>query len=83
MLIKKLGRKFGTEEIEAITKDKENYVSLSIDVVVGNYENLGEIKEKKIKLRFIDSFRFMVGSLDSLVNDLVRGCEDKNLISLT
>ena len=31
----------------------------------------GRIKKKKIQLRFIDSIRFMVSSLDSLVRNLV------------
>ena len=33
----------------------------------------GEEKDKLIELRFIDSFKFMSSSLDSLTKNLVRG----------
>ena len=33
----------------------------------------GEENSKEIELRFIDSFKFMSSSLDSLVNNLARG----------
>ena len=40
--------------------------------MVDRYEDeLGKIKEKKIQLRFIDSMRFMVSSLDALSSNLV------------
>ena len=35
-------------------------------------DDSGEVKEKKIQLRFIISFRFMASSLGSLANNLVK-----------
>ena len=38
-----------------------------------SYTTNGEEKDKLIELRFIDSFKFMSSSLDSLTKNLVRG----------
>ena len=57
-----------------ITKNKEDYISFSIKVEVDKYiDKNGIEKSKEIELRFIDSFKFMSSSLDSLVNNLARG----------
>ena len=57
-----------------ITKNKEDYISFSIKVEVDKYiDKNGIEKRKEIELRFIDSFKFMSSSLDSLVNNLARG----------
>ena len=57
-----------------ITKNKEDYISFSIMVEVDKYiNNNGIEKSKEIELRFIDSFKFMSSSLDSLINNLARG----------
>ena len=57
-----------------IAKNKEDYMSFPASVEVGKYVNKnGEEKSKEIDLRFIDSLKFMSSSLDSLVNNLVRG----------
>ena len=57
-----------------IAKNKEDYISFSIKVEVDKYiSNNGIEKSKEIELRFIDSFKFMSSSLDSLVNNLARG----------
>ena len=54
-----------------IAKNKEDYISFLIKVEVNKYINKkGTEKSKEIELRFIDSFKFMSSSLDSLVNKL-------------
>ena len=56
-----------------IAKNKEDYISFSIKVEVDKYiDKNGIEKSKEIKLRFIDSFKFMSSILDSLVNNLAR-----------
>ena len=60
--------------MEVIVKNKEDYISFSIKVPVDSYiDKNGEEKDKLIELRFIDSFKFMSSSLDSLTKNLVRG----------
>ena len=54
-----------------IAKNKEDYISFSIKVELDKYiDKNGIEKSKEIELRFIDSFKFMSSSLDSLVNNL-------------
>ena len=61
-------------KIGVIAKNKEDYISFSIKVEVDKYiDKNGIEKSKEIELRFIDSFKFMSSSLDSLVNNLARG----------
>ena len=56
-----------TPDMKVITKNKEDYISFSIKVPVKKYgDKNGEEKDKLIELRFIDSFKFMFSSLDSL-----------------
>ena len=60
--------------IGVITKNREDYISFSIKVEVDKYINKKRIEmSKEIELRFIDSFKFMSSSLDSLVNNLAHG----------
>ena len=55
-----------------IAENKEKYISFTLNVVVDQYVDAsGEVKEKNIQLRFIDSIRFMASKLDSLSNNLV------------
>ena len=63
-----------TSDMEVIAKNIEDYISFSIKVPVDSYiDKNGEEKDKLIELRFIDSFKFMSSSLDSLTKNLVRG----------
>ena len=62
----------GGAKMEVITKNKEDYVTFSMKVVVDTYIDKNGV-EKEIELRFIDSFKFMSSSLDSLTTNLVRG----------
>ena len=63
-----------TSDMEVIAKNKEGYISFSIKVPVDSYiDKNGKEKDKLIELRFIDSFKFMSSSLDSLTKNLVRG----------
>ena len=63
-----------SDSMEVITKNKEDYISFSIKVSVDKYiAKNGEEKDKLIELRFIDSFKFMSSSLDSLTKNLVSG----------
>ena len=73
-------RELGTHtfDMEVIAKNKEDYISFSIKVPVEKYvDKNGEEKDKLIELRFIDNFKFMSSTLDSLTKNLVRG--GKNL----
>ena len=61
-------------DMEVITKNKEDYISFSIKVPVDSYiDKNGEEKDKLIELRFIDSFKLMSSSFDSLTKNLVSG----------
>ena len=71
LFIRELGKHSDTN---GITKNKEDYISFSIKILVDKYiDKKGEEKEKLIELRFIDSFKFMFSSLDSLTKNLVSG----------
>ena len=73
LFIRQLGEKFQTDDIGLIAENMETYISFNvkIDVHIGS-------KPVKIELRFIDSFRFMASSLDSLARNLTDE-ECKNL----
>ena len=63
-----------TDSMGVIAKNKEDYISFSIKVKVGTRIDKNGIEVPiEIELRFINSFRFMSSSLDSLVNNLSRG----------
>ena len=63
------------DTMKVIAKNKEDYISFSVEVAVDKYvDKLGNEKDKLIKLRFIDSFKFMATSSDSLTRNLVGTC---------
>ena len=67
MSVREQGKKFNTGKTCVISENKEKYISFNTNVVEDRYvNNSGEVKGKKIQLRFIDSIRFMASSLDSL-----------------
>ena len=69
LFIKNLGFSQGT--IVCIPNNEERYISFIKSIEVGSYTNKkGEIKPLNHKIRFINSFKFMAVSLDSLVNNL-------------
>ena len=72
LFIRELGKK--TDDIAVIVKNKEDYITFSVNVAVDKYvdKKVNE-KDKTIELRFIDSFKFMASILDSLMNNLVKG----------
>ena len=73
MFIKELA-KHGSK-MGVIAKNTKDYISFSANVEVDKYiDKNGKEKPKEITLRFIDSVKFMSSSLDSLVNNLARGC---------
>ena len=68
LFIKNLG--FTEGNIDCIPNNEEKYISFTKNVV-GSYTNEeGKDKPIKHKIRFIDSFKFMNESLESLVNNL-------------
>ena len=67
--MKNLGKSEGN--IKCIPNNEEKYISFSKDIVVGEYVNKkGEKVEVKHEIRFLDSFKFMASSLESLVGNL-------------
>ena len=69
LFIKKLGKSEG--KIDCIPNNEEKYISFSKHILVDKFINKkGEEKEVVREIRFIDSFKFMATSLDSLVNNL-------------
>ena len=61
--------------MEVIARNKEDYISFSVEVAVDKYvDKLENEKDKLIELRFIDSFKFMATSLDSFTRKLVGTC---------
>ena len=69
LFIKNLG--FSKGNINCIPNNDEKYISFTKEIQVGSNTNKeGENKSLYHAIRFIDSFKFMAASLDSLVNNL-------------
>ena len=69
LFIKNLG--YDNGNINCIPNNEEKYISFTKTITVGTYKNKeGKTVNKTHNIRFIDSFKFMSDSLDSLVNNL-------------
>ncbi|XP_071055042.1 uncharacterized protein [Onthophagus taurus] len=55
------------EDVDVIAQNKEKYISFSKKIIVGeNIDSKGKLRRVHMKLRFVDSFRFMALSLEKL-----------------
>ncbi|XP_048588381.1 uncharacterized protein LOC116601844 [Nematostella vectensis] len=71
LFVKNLGTSEG--KINCIPNNEEKYISFTKQVVVDRFTNKeGKQVDVKRDIRFIDSFKFMSASLDSLVKNLPR-----------
>ena len=62
-----------TTHMGVTAKNVEDYISFSIKVEVDKYvDREGNERPREIELRFIESFKFMSSSLDSLVNNFAK-----------
>ena len=62
-----------SKDIGVIAKNKEDYITFSVNIAVDRYiDKNGEKQDKFIELRFINSFKLMASSLYSLTSNLVR-----------
>ena len=70
LFIKNLSTSKG--KINCIASNEENYISFTKQIVVDTFTKEGKQHDVKRDIRFIDSFRFMATSLDSLVDNLTK-----------
>ena len=70
LFIKNLG--VTESNIKSIPNNEEKYISFSKEIVVGKYIDKKDDKEKesKLEIRFLDSFKFMSTSLETLAANL-------------
>jgi len=66
LFIKKLQGK----NIDVIAKNEEKYIGFSVELDLGTFEKNGQRINVTKELRFLDSFKFMASSLDSLSKNL-------------
>ena len=73
LFIKELARRFRKNDIGVIAENKEKCISFNVKINVKlaavKYKNGTQVHEN-IRLRFIDSCRFMASSLDKLASNL-------------
>ena len=69
LFIKKLGTTEG--DIDCIPNNEEKYITFSKNIKTGEYTNKrGETKNKYFKIVFKDSMKFLLSSVEALVNNL-------------
>jgi len=66
LFIKKLQGK----NINVIAQTEEKYTAFNVELNLGTFEKDGQTINVKKELRFLDSFKFMTSSLDSLSKNL-------------
>ena len=72
LFIRELGKKFDSGSVGVIAENLKKYISFNVRISVDEYKTpLGETKQIKRQLWFIDSIRFMASSLDFLSKNLV------------
>ena len=69
LFIRQLGEKFQAEDIGEIAENKEKCISFNVKIPV-QLEVDGKPVTKNIELQFINSYRLMASSLDSLARNL-------------
>ena len=70
LFIKDLGKE--TNELGVIAKSREDYITFSVDITIDkNMHKDGTEKSMIIQPRFVDSFKFLSSSLETLTNNLV------------
>ncbi|CAG9769955.1 unnamed protein product [Ceutorhynchus assimilis] len=70
LFVKELAQ--GNEKLDVIPQNKERYISFTKHILVDKIllDETGKYKQVFLKLRFLDSFRFMASSLDKLSQNL-------------
>ena len=69
LFVKSLGK--DGSEVTCIPCNEEKYISFDKKIVVGQYvDKNGEEKDLKMKIRFVDTMKFMLSSLERLAQNL-------------
>ena len=58
------------KNINVIAQTEEKYIAFNVELDLGTFEKDGQTINVKKELRFLDSFKFMASSLDSLSKNL-------------
>ena len=71
LFIRSLASPNPKEYIECIPNNEEKYITFTKNKIVGQYTNKkGEVKDKTFKIVFKDSLKFILSSIEVLVNNL-------------